>query len=496
MRASILPSLGRHRALRPHSARAGGALVSSLLVAATLAAIASAAFQISMRQNSEARAQGERLRALFLAEAGLSETLRALAVEIDAGTPAPLDLAFGAELAPLDYLGGEWWSTVADNGDGSYTLRASGRIEDATRTVEATAVEIDGGVFDHAIFAGNRSNDPAYELRLSGVGVQGDEVVGDVFSGGDVEVVEDASVTGDVYATGTVSGWAGRGGESRPLPDIAGMNYAANHDVDVAAAFASATSQSSPLGGTALELPESSPAHIFRKNPSDRLSEISGTPKDDYFLEDPHMPTGDYVAFNGTSGHTITLSGTMGAPGPSGTDLVYYIDGNLWVHNPIFYTLRLQNTDPEGVKVTFVVRGNVYFSDDVDLADPTNDGVAFIAIEDPTEPDSGNIYLGDPRFGTLERMRAFLYAENDFFDTNLSATGSSTVELFGNMTAGNHVAIQRDFTTSSGVVHSKLTVNFDDRLSTGVLELPGLPGPIGGGVGGLEIVFWREAPTP
>ena len=43
------------------------------------------------------------------------------------------------------------------------------------------------------------------------------------------------------------------------------MNYAVNHDIDVAAAFHSATyASSSAYGGSAWKLPESNPAHIFR----------------------------------------------------------------------------------------------------------------------------------------------------------------------------------------------------------------------------------------
>ena len=85
--------------------------------------------------------------------------------------------------------------------------------------------------------------------------------------------------------------------------------------------------------------------------------------------------------------------------------------------------------------------------------------------------DSGNIYFGDPVFGTLEQMHAFMYAENNFYDNNLTPTGSATVTVHGNMTAGNQVPINRDF----GQQHSKLTVNFDDRISVGDLDMPGLP---------------------
>lgn len=473
--------------------RRGSALVSSLLVATALAAVAAAAFVMSVGQSREVSSQTSEMRAFYAAESGLSEAIRVVAVAVNDGPPVVLPAELGNAAAPVELESGAWWATLADNGDETYTITVTGQVGLARRTVEAVVEEVQGGVFDHAIFAGNSSNDPAYTLRLSGLGGEADEVVGDVYSGNDVQIDDEASVTGGIYATGSVGGASGKEGVTRPIPDIAGMHYELNHDFDVAALFAGATAQANALGGTALQVPASNPAHIFRKNPSDRATEINGTTKDDYFLEDPTMPVTDFKAWNGGDGHTIRLSGTMGAPGPSGTNRVYYVDGNLWVHNPIFYRLRFFNTDAAGVKVTFVVKGNVYFSDDVLLDDTVEDGVAFIAIKDESVPDSGNIFLGDPRFGTLERMQAFLYAENNFYDYNLDAAGSKKVELFGNMTAGNHVAIKRDFVQKGGgVVHSKLSVSFDDRLSTGALVLPGIPGPIDSGVGGIRTVLWRE----
>jgi len=92
-------------------------------------------------------------------------------------------------------------------------------------------------------------------------------------------------------------------------------------------------------------------------------------------------------------------------------------------------------------------------------------------MNDSGVADSGNIYFGDPVFGTLERMDAFMYAENNFQDNNLSATGSAKVTVNGNMTAGNQVNINRDY----GKQHSKLTVNYDGRISMGELDMPGIP---------------------
>src|SRR5690606_32174287 len=99
----------------------------------------------------------------------------------------------------------------------------------------------------------------------------------------------------------------------------------------------------------------------------------------------------------------------------------------------------------------------------------------FIAMKDPKVEDSGNVYFGDPVFGTLKQMNAFMYAENNFYDLNLDASGSAQVLLHGNMTAGNHVEIDRDY----GPKHTKLTVDFDDRIATGQLEMPSLPSASG-----------------
>ncbi len=469
------------------AARRGGALVAALVIVVALAGIAASIFGVSVVRNDEARSKARETRALYLAETGLSEALMTVAVAKRDDQPVPA--VIGTRSAPVEHQQGSFWCELRDNGDESFDVLVHGRAGVSERALAATLAPVGGSVFDHAIFAGNRSGDPAYVLELSGVGLEADRVVGDVYSGNDVELAGDATVTGEIVATGTITGASGQEGPTRPLPDIAGMAYSMNNDVDVAAIFdTEGVWASDALGGSAFQVPEVSPAHIFRKNPDNRIEETSGTAKDDYFLEDPHESV---ITFGG-SGHTITLAGVDGEPGAGGNDVVYYVDGNLWVHNTTALDFKF-NRGATPTRITFVVRGNVYFSDNVLLEDSVTDGVAFIAIEDADEPDSGNIYLGDPRFGTVERMETFLYAENDFVDVNLSATGSKEVTIVGNMTAGDQVRIERDFVLSDGgTVHSKLAVEFDDRLSTGALELPGIPRTRGAGLEGYAVVLWRE----
>ncbi len=472
-------------------ARAGSALLPSLVAVIVLAGLSALIFTLSLTHSTEVGRSGRELRALYLAEAGVGEALLAVAAAVREKAPLPGE--HGTPDAPIELEGGRVWTSMEDNGDDTYRVVSTGWVNGSTRSIEAVLRHAGTSVFDHAVFAGNTSGDPDYTLRFGGRGTHKDEIVGNVFSAGDVLVTGDATVDGEVLASGTVTGITGTENVTRPLPDIAGMDYEHNHDVNVAAAFAAGGAwRANALGGSAFQLPESEPAHIFRKNPSNRLAETSATRKDDFFLEDPYMPVLDFTAYNGGRGHTITLAGAPGKPGRDGNQLVYYIDGNLWVHNRTFLRLRFLTQDGSGTRVTFIVKGNIYFSDDVLLQDPNKDAVAFIAIKDAAEPESGDIYFGDPRYGTLERMYAYMYAERDFHDNNLDAAGSSTVELFGNMTAGNQVSINRDFVRRDGTVaHSKLDVEFDERLSKGRVSLPGIP-RVRAGVGGFEVVFWRE----
>ena len=171
---------------------------------------------------------------------------------------------------------------------------------------------------------------------------------------------------------------------------------------------------------------------------------------------------------------------------------LYFIDGNLWIHSSPTYSYKLVNDNGEPVTITIVVRGNITISDNIFYGDAANDGLILMAIEDPLQADSGNIYFGDPGGGTLEYMDAYMYAENDFLDYNLSASGSKNVVLNGNMTAGNQVNIDRDVVNADGTIsHSQLVVQFDDRVASGELSMPGLPSWIGA-TGDFQVLAWRE----
>jgi hypothetical protein len=479
------------KAGRPGSqGRRGNATLIALVAVMVLGGMSMGILALTSASQREMRGATESLRAQFAAEAGVANAFQELAlatsdeaqavqgqegVQLDAGQ-------LGCAGAPRSMEQSSYWSTVVDGGGGLFTITSTGESGSVRRSVEVVVQQAGDVLFDHALFAGNSSGDPNYVMKFGGTGGQADEVEGDVYSGGDVEINGDATVDGSVRASGTILPGGGTEGVSQPVPDFAAMDYASTADYDVAALFAAgASSHSNGAGGTALQMPSTSPVHIFRENPSDRVSDTSGTVKDDYFLEDPYETVRVDAGMDGSDAYQVSLS-------PGGENKVYYIDGNLWIHNKKTYSFQLASlAGGDGTRITIVVRGNIYISDNLFYTDPEQDGVVLIALKDEAVEDSGNIYFGDPTFGTLEHMEAFMYAENNFYDNNLDAAGSADVTVVGNMTAGNEVLINRDY----GDQHSKLTVRFDDRISTGVLEMPGLPGQ-DQGVGALQIVSWRE----
>ncbi|MCD6288540.1 MAG: hypothetical protein J7M12_05440 [Candidatus Hydrogenedentes bacterium] len=466
------------------------------------------------------------------------------------------------------------------------------------------------GVFDKAIYAGNVPPDPSdkdnpppenlnYILKFGGSGDDADQVFGDVYSGNDVEIDDDATINPaseesftDVNGNGlydrgdylsldingngqfdpgvsetfedangngvfdegeTFNDMNGNGvydaaeefidydsdnvfdqpepfddangngrydygleaagdvtypgepdakGGDAPLdpPDIFSMDYAHTADINVSDRFGGIDSG---------VLPEDDAAHIFVKNPRDGRENIvdqvfmlDGKPinPDDYFLEDPyeHVNTGSQDSSDNAT--RISLSGGPAGKEEDGNYKTYFIDGNLYLHNLHTYSFKIQDAENKGVGVTFVVRGNIILSDNFYYRNINKDQVAFVAIrreDDPKGEISGNIYIGDENFGTIAHLQSLLYAENNFYDNNLDEEGSAHFDIYGTMTAGNQIRINRDYVipghyewrrirgrwqrvwVDEEARHSAMEVVFDDRYVDGPNGreriTPGLP---------------------
>jgi hypothetical protein len=462
----------------------------------------------------------------------------------------------------------------------------------AKRTIEVVLTHKDSKVFDFAFFAGNSSGNPYNMLFDSNQNITKDQINGDVYSGGSIHVGGTAELRDE-----TGSGPAGRvmykdtfKNDSsapapssfqgvQPIPDIAGGNYEAraisdrydpvknpsgkfvNVKEDLIAYGQTANGQNNggmnynkdsshnEMGRAELQIyDDNQPAHIFRKDPTTtiaansppRVQGYSGMKpaKDNYFLEDPTKTAkngGTALYPWGDNANSGTNTGLRVEVKPNGNDKVYYIDGNLWASNGPAYTFQWLNSTNTDMKITIVVKGNVYLTDNllydqVAKATGRKDALAIIAIKDNdpkyenmsaadlTNPSSkfynfgnmanaseqaridyardynkingsGNIFFGDPGGGTTERFESFMYAENNFYDNNLGASGTLETNIYGNMTAGNQIQINRN--TGAGK-WKPLKVQFDNRIRTGQVTLPGLPESPGATNESWKVVSWRQ----
>lgn len=462
-------------------------------------------------------------RAFEVAEAGLAEQMAAI---FSGNGPSatgttnigPVTFNAGAYTATLDAV----WGAGQDR----ITVTSTGTYNGATQTVTGEFVRGAATIaepFLKAVYAGNDSEVAPgtttfgngqqfnYQMDFSG-GVDalddnnafdGDLVNGDVYVAGDVMRNQQARLNGEVKGPGNLSlGAAGASQHTRVVsnsyvkpPNLAGMNYdqIADYKINPATFGGTATSGQKSISDT------SNPAHIFTMNRSNMSGPNGMTPKADFYLED--MPDG-----GGSYNNPIT---------PGVTDKIIYVDGNVWVHN----TSVIEFEWAQNTRLTIVVKGNIYISDDIvyngaangSPGDP-NSMVAYIALKDSnlSNPDhSGNIVMGDPAFGTVDFMSGVFYAERDFKDQNLSSAGAATFEIYGGMLAGNHVDINRDYTVATshwenvptrgmvwvpqGQYHSEMNVQFDTRLLDPTFSKPpGLPSPdTGAPAGSWTLLGWR-----
>jgi hypothetical protein len=388
--------------------------------------------------------------------------------------------------------------------------------------------------YECGIYAGGLAG-LAWTLILSGSGnptpVSGGEydgkdiVNGNVFVDGDVVLREQSSVNpaplpntfeldGDVNATGivscydtsTISGDITEGSEPQDPPDLLGMNYPVNNTHNVAQYFVDA-------GVTHGYLPVGNPLrNVFAINPTNMVAECATTPGNDYFL----TPSTGFIGGNWKTAPT---------PLHLGNNRIYYVDGDVWVHSKSTYGFTIDG------KVTIVATGNIHLCDNIVYAD-ANSMLGLVALgnyEDGNLVSGGNVYFGDPVYGTLYNFSAMMFAANDFLYntdpiTRVSGEPTSGFTITGNLAALNQVTIERDwYTRGSGhsavrrparydpatgkwydsidgteltstqistIKHYQMIVNYDERVRNRSTQPPGLPKGVGLIFSGLS--NWEE----
>jgi hypothetical protein len=355
-----------------------------------------------------------------------------------------------------------------------------------------------------------------------------DIVNGNVFVNGDVALYQESSVNpapapntyelnGDVNATGTVglhetssvSGDITENSEPYDPPDLVGMNYPVNNTHNVAHYFedAGVTHGYLPVGNVL--------RNVFAINPTNMVSECASTTGDDFFL----TPSTGFIGGNWRTAPT---------PLNVGDNRVYYVDGDVWVHSKSTFGFTMKG------KATIVATGNIHLCDNIVYAD-ANSMLGLVALGQYDEYDElvsgGNVYFGDPVYGTLYNFSGMMFAANDFLYntdpiTRNSAEPTSGFTVTGNLSALNNVLIERDwYTKGSGwsserrparynpetaqwvdaltrvvltsgqistIKHYQMIINYDERVRNRETQPPGLPRGVGLIFGG--IINWEALP--
>jgi hypothetical protein len=439
-------------------------------------------------------------KAFYLAEAGLAK----MAEKMQTPIKGKEDLS---EVLTESLENGSYRVEIETNSSPCYVISTgiSGTIQKKIR-VQATFL---AAPFEDAVYAANKGGGAwAFELRgkgnpaASGGKETGgkDEINGNIFVNGDVFLREQSRVSaapapnkwelgGDVEATGSISvldsakvtGQQTSGAEIPDTIDLISMDYEHNNTHNVAQIFTAADVSSGRLpAGNALR-------DVFVKNPADRNAECASTAGNDYFLE--------------------PASGFIEGTANMGSDRVYYVDGDIWVHSSQTFGFLVDG------KVTIVATGNIHISDNIQYKD-TQSMLGLVALgkydSSGNLVSGGSIYFGDPRYGTMYQVSGMMFAADDFlFNTDAvthnSAEPTSGFTVNGSFAAMGQVKVERDWYTNgmtakpthynaatgqwvdsisgtvltstqvSSIRHYQMIINYDDRVRSQETRPPGLP---------------------
>lgn len=465
----------------------GRATTIAVSIAALVAVGTAGAVVAVYRKDPEAASSEEGLRARSIAEAALSTKIS----QMVAGNFADLgSIGRGVPLA-----GGFAWVGV-ENFDVRrelFRLTAQASFQGETKIVEAVLRPVVERAPMCAVFAGNASSDPDYVLEFGGEGDLRDSIHGDVYCGTSIRVRGEARIEGTLRARRGIDGAEGDAPVTRRSPDFEGF-LRGRRPTDrarilrVDALFEQAERESDPSGGW--RVPCDNPAHVFRKNPSDRAALTDTTPGDDYFLEDVCADAGPGGAAAGDSSW-IGVAEAEGAIGERGASATFVLDGDLWIASRSGRPIRFGRPGGEPTNLSIVVRGNIHVG--ASLLDPPlepsgrRNALALVALRHEDREASGDILFEGGGAAAAEEVDAFLFAEHDI----RRAEGERPTPLLvrGALIAGNQVRL------GSGSAHAPLAVLGDKRLADGTLAAAGIPVPPDR-VTAFSVLSWRALGTP
>jgi hypothetical protein len=369
-----------------------------------------------------------------------------------------------------------------------FRLTAQATFGDETQVVEAVLRPLADPPAICAVFAGNASNDPDYVLAFGGEGDAADAIEGDVYSGRDLLVRGGARIQGALRARGRVEGAEGEFPVMRAGPDFSASlrgRHPAGHarTFQVDTLFSGATLESDPWGGRAWQVPRENPAHVLRRNPSDREELCRTTAGDDWFLEEP-CASSRSAAPDADGAAWIDLPEADGAG--SARSVVFVIDGDLWITNRSLRAVRFGRPGSAHTSVAFVVRGDIHVGADVVDPGDRGDAIAFVALRREGREESGDIRIGGELANPVERLDALLFAERDI-RREVEPRPQRPLVVRGALVAGNQVAIGSD------APHARLVVRCGE--GSAIAARAGLPIPQDR-VSAFTVLSWRALGAP
>lgn len=472
---------------------------------------------VAQQETVLGRIEADKVRAFYLAEAGLAKMQQLLRQQdtipdSNNGEPA---LCIGETFE----IGGFTVSLITSEKP-CYAI-ATGTSGNISKKIRLD-VDFLAPPLEHAIYGMNQTGiDWDFQLRGKGNPVPfgsggrrgGKDIVnGNIFVDGDAYLYEESSVNqapapnpydlkGDVKATGiisendsaNISGTTSANIKEPGIVDLIMMDYANSNTHNVGKIFADAKVSSGYL-------PKGSELRdVFVKNPGDRNKECKTTSGDDYFFE----PSGGFIEGTDFTAET---------PLHAGKNRVYYIDGDLWIHSKNdTYGFNMDGT------ATIVVTGDIHICDNLAYADEESMlGLVALGKYDSYGNliSGGNIYFGDPTYGTMYITSGMMFAANNFlFNTNpITSEKAEPVTgftVYGNFAAMGKVDIVRDWydkntgysnkpqaavynpdagqwvdaetgtaltsTEVNSLRHYQMVVNYDYRVRNSKTQPPGLP---------------------
>jgi hypothetical protein len=344
------------------------------------------------------------------------------------------------------------------------------------------------------------TTDPNYDTTAQKM--DADYIEGDVYVNGDIDIKGKTNIFGTVDATGTSNGdpvGSTSNDNVAPItpPDLTAMNYTSIAD------------------------------RIVQGN---TVPNYMRTQQDPSYYGDDLGPTSAHT--NPYYHLNKNLDTTDFTTDASGNKLLV-VKGNLWLHDTSSVLVDMPANKTR--KLTIVVEGNLYVADDLNYNQGSNpsSGILFIVkgsetgnkenyvdenrnyrydpgekimndqpvgspghgvYEGPKE-GQGNVFFGDPRFGTGGVTDGYIYAENNVYLVNPpnsagNVNGQDAVfGVYGFLSAGGIMDLGN---RTAGDNYNNFRVKYDPRLANGTLSFKGMPRGLGGGWNQAPVMAWRQ----